>query len=129
MKRLFVTTAVIEIGAGLALLSCPSETVVLLLGVPLESAVAVALGRVTGVALCALAVANWLAHYDEQSRAARGLVSAMLLYNVGAAGILATASIGQQSVGIAQCPAVVLHAAMSVWCLTSLLGKPMQAAK
>jgi hypothetical protein len=124
MKRLLIVTAVIELGAGAALLCLPSATVTLLLGSGLDTPAAIALGRVAGVALFTLGVACWLAQYDAQSCAARGLVSAMVLYNLGAVVILGAAGIRSQPVGIALWPAVVLHAAMTVWCVTCLLRKP-----
>lgn len=126
MKILLAVTAVIEVGAGLALICFPSATVVFLLGYPLDAPAAVTLGRVTGVALFALGVANWLGQYDEQSCAARGLVSAMVLYNFGATVILGAAGIGSQPVGIALWPAVVLHTAMTAWCVARLVCKPTQ---
>jgi hypothetical protein len=84
MKRLLIATALIELGAGVALLCCPSATVVLLVGSPLDAPAAVTLGRVAGVALLALGVACWLARSDAQSCAAKGLTDAMVLYNIGA---------------------------------------------
>jgi len=125
MKRLLIVTAIIELGVGLALLAFPSATVALLLGSSLDAPAAVTLGRVAGAALLALGVANWLAQYDEQSCAARGLVSAMVLYNLGAVIILGSAGLGSQSVGIALWPAVILHAVMAVWCVTSLRRRPL----
>jgi hypothetical protein len=124
MKRLLIVTAIIEVGVGLALLCFPSATVALLLGSSLDAPAAVTLGRVAGAALLALGVACWLAKYDEQSCAARGLVSAMVLYNLGAVVILGAAGIRSQPVGIGLWPAVVLHAVMTIWCVTSLLRKP-----
>ena len=82
------------------------------------------LARVAGTALLALGVASWLAQYDAQSCAARGLVSAMALYNLGAVIILSAAGIRSQPVGIALWPAVVLHAVMAIWCVASLLRQP-----
>ena len=124
MKRLLIVTAVIELGVGVALLCLPSATVTLLLGSGLDTPAAVALGRVAGAALFALGVACWLTQYDVQSCAARGLVSAMVLYNLGAVVVLGAAGIRSQPVGIALWPAVVLHAAMTIWCVTRLLRKP-----
>ena len=46
----------------------------------------------------------------------------MVLYNLGVAVILGAAGIRSQAVGIALWPAVMLHAAMTVWCIASLLG-------
>ena len=94
MKHLLVVTAVIEAGAGVALLCCPSAAAALLLGSGLATPSAVTLGRVAGAALLTLGVACWLARRDGRSRAATGLVAAMLLYNAAAAAILAFAGIG-----------------------------------
>ena len=47
-------------------------------------------------------------------------------YRGGAVVILGIAGIRSQPVGVALWPAVVLHTAMTVWCITSLLRKPAQ---
>ena len=87
------------------------------------------LGRVAGAALFALGVACWLAYYDAESCAARGLASAMVLYNIGVAVILGAAGIHSQPVGLVLWPAVILHAAMTVWCIASLLRKNQQPGR
>jgi hypothetical protein len=119
VKRLLIITSIIELPTGLGLIAVPSVVVHLLFSAEISNATT-PLGRVAGVALLALGVASWLASYDEQSSAARGLVSAMVLYNIGAALILALAGIGSAFVGIALWPAVILHAVMAVWCVASL---------
>jgi hypothetical protein len=127
MKLLLLVTAVIELGAGVALLCIPAAAAALLLGAPLDTPVAVTLGRVAGTALFALGVASWLAQYDAQSCAARGLVGAIVLYNFGAVVVLGVAGIQLRPVGIALWPAVALHAAMTAWCVACLVGKPAQS--
>jgi len=97
-------------------MAVPSVVVRLLLGSPLDTSAAVMLGRVAGAALLALGVACWLARDDTQSRATRGLVVAMLMYNIPATAVLAFAGIGLGLHGVALWPAVVLHAAMGAWC-------------
>ena len=126
---MYIVTAVIEVGAGVALMFCPSATVVLLLGSGLDTTAAVTLGRVAGAALFTLGVACWLAQYDARSCAARGLVSAMVLYNFGAVVILGTAAVQLQPVGVALWPAIVLHAVMTAWSVTCLLRKPTQISE
>lgn len=123
MKILLAVTAVIEVGAGVALICFPSATVALLLGSGLDTSAVVTLGRLAGAALFALGIACWLAQYDAQSRAARGLVSAMVLYNLGAVVILGSAGVRSQPVGVALWPAIVLHAVMTVWCIACILKK------
>jgi hypothetical protein len=123
MTALQTLTAVLELGAGLALLCFPSTTVALLVGAPLEAPAAFTVARIGGAALLTLGVANWLARGDTQGRAARGLVAAMVIYNLGVAVILASAGLRSQPVGIALWPAVVLHAALMVWCVIVLSSK------
>ncbi len=124
MNRLLKLTAIIEAGAGLALMVVPAVVVRLLPGSRLDTSAAVTLGRVAGAALCALGLACWLARDDGQSRAARGLVAAMLLYNVATVAVLAFAGIGFGLHGMALWPAVILHAAMAVWCIACLRRSP-----
>ncbi len=123
MKRLLLVTAVIEAGAGVALLCCQSLAVQQLLGSSTETTINETLARLLGAALCALGVANWLARYDEQSPVARGLVCAMVLYNVGTVLTLGAVGIWSRTVGPALWPAVILHIVMSVWCITDLFRK------
>ena len=121
MNALYAATAVIEVGAGLALLCIPSAAVQILLGAPFEAPEALAVARVGGTALLALGVACWLARGDTKSRAARGLVTAMVIYNLGVALILGIAGIRSSPAGFVLWPAaVVLHAAMAIWCIMSL---------
>jgi hypothetical protein len=124
MKSLYIVTAAIELGAGLALLCSPSATVVLLVGSGLDTSAAMTLGRVAGGALLALGVACWLARNDTESRTARGLVVAMLTYNIVVTAVLAFAGIGLGLHGVVLWPAVVLHAAMAIWCIVCLRCSP-----
>jgi len=119
MNRLLKVTAIIEAATGLGLIAVPAIVIRLLLNSEISGA-AIPLGRVAGVALLTLGVASWLASYDEQSCAARGLVSAMVLYNIGTALILALAGIALGLHGMLLWPAVIFHAVMAVWCVACL---------
>ena len=121
MKRFLILTAVIEAATGLALIALPVTVVWLLLGAEISGA-SIPLGRLAGAALLALGVACWLARGDTQSRATRGLVVAMLTYNIVATAVLAFAGIGLGLHGVVLWPAVVLHAAMGAWCVACLRG-------
>jgi len=117
MHRLLAVTALLEGATGLTLVALPSWLAALLLGSSLDTPTGSTLARVAGVALVALAVTCWLARHDGQSRAARGLVTAMALYHSGVAVVLAYASIGLALSGRALWPTAVFHAAMTAWCL------------
>jgi len=122
MRKLLATTAVLEAGTGLGILALPSAVASLMLGAPLDTPAAVAVARVAGVALMALGVACWLARQHAPGPSARGLVSAMVLYNAGVIAVLVHQAVGVAIAGIALWPAVVAHAAMGIWCITSLRG-------
>ena len=126
MKNLLTVEAVIEVGTGLMLVALPSLLTTLLLGSSLDTPVALSVARMFGVALLALGVACWLSRHDGQSRAARGLVGAMVLHNTAIATVLVYAGITLGLSGIGLWPVVLLHATMAVWCVMSLLNKPVQ---
>ena len=119
MKCFLKLTAILKAATGLALIAAPAIVVRLLLGAEISGA-SIPLGRVAGAALLALGVACWLARDDTQSRATRGLVVAMLMYNLVATAVLAFAGIGLGLHGVVLWPAVVLHAAMGAWCVACL---------
>ena len=119
MRNLLTVTALIEAATGVGLISVPATVVRLLLSSELLGP-GIPLGRLAGVALLTLGIACWLASTDTQSCAARGIVTAMMLYNIGAVLILGAAGLQSQAVGIGLWPAVILHAAMAVWCITRL---------
>lgn len=103
----------------MSLLSLPSVTALLLLGAALEASAAVSLARVGGAAIVALSIVCWLAR-DEQGRAARGLVSALMFYNLAVAGVLAFASLSDGLHGMLLWPAVAFHVAMGAWSIAIL---------
>jgi hypothetical protein len=120
MDALQTATAVIEAGAGLALLGIPSRAAELLLGAPLEAPSAFTVARIGGAGLLTLGAAFWLARGDTESRAAKGLIAAVVIYNVAVVFILGIAGLRAERVGVLLWPAVVLHTAMTVWCVVSL---------
>jgi hypothetical protein len=124
MKSLHTATAVIEIASGILLLVVPSMAATFLFGAALTTSVELALARMTGVALLALGAACWLLRNDAGRQAGRGLVGGMVIYNVGVAGVLAYSSIGLGLSGIGLWPAVLLHAAMTVWSVLLLRTQP-----
>jgi hypothetical protein len=123
-KTLFSVSAVLELGAGLALLVFPSDFVTLLIGGALEGSAALSVARVGGTALLALGLACWLARNDSLSGAASAIIIAMLMYNLGIATILGMAGVQDQTAGILLWPAVIVHSGMAVWCLVGLQRKP-----
>lgn len=119
-RLLFIVTAAIEAGAGLALLVCPAVPVSLLLGTSLDGIGGLLVARVAGAALLALGLACWLARNDGQSHTAAALIAAMALYNTVAFVVLVYAGMGLGLSSIALWPAAALHCVMAIWCLACL---------
>jgi hypothetical protein len=119
-RTLLIVTALVETPLGLMLLLSPALVASLLLGVSLDAPAAFVVGRIAGAALLSLGGACWMARDDRPSRAARGLVAAMLLYNCAAGAVLATAAAGVRLAGVLMWPAVALHAALAVWCIAAM---------
>jgi hypothetical protein len=126
MKHLLVLTAVIEGGAGLVFLIAPSVAAMLLFGASPDAPVALMVTRLTGAALVTLGVTCWLAGAEPESRAAAGVVAAMLFYNLAALAILLAAGISGL-VGITLWLGVALHSAMAFWCSTCLRTRRARA--
>ena len=103
MKKLLIVIALGEAAAGLAFLTVPSLVVPLLFGQE-PAGVAVALARVTGIALLALGVACW---------PGPPLVG-LLTYNAVAAVYLAYLGFAGGLTGVLLWPAAVLHAILTV---------------
>jgi hypothetical protein len=120
MQALLLVTAFVEVSTGLALVVVPSSMVSILVGASAGALSEIVVARVTGAALLALGLACWLARDEPQSRAARGLIAAMLLYDVATVGVLAHAHFGLKLSAIGLWPAVLLHALLAVWCVICL---------
>jgi hypothetical protein len=118
-KLLLIVTALVEVGAGVALFVAPSRLVELLLGDGLSSPQALVLGRVTGAALISIGVACWLASQSESS-GHRALVGGMLIYNLAVPVLLIRAAIAFGMRGIALWPAAILHLGLAIWCVLGL---------
>ena len=123
MKPLLLLTAVLEAAIGIGLLLSPSFVASLLLGSALDAPGGLVVGRVAGAALLALGVACWLGQHDGASRATRGLVAAMALYNIATAVVLAYGGLIYRLSGIGLWPTVVLHVALGAWCIACLRRK------
>jgi hypothetical protein len=117
-RKLLIVTVLAETPIGLMLLLSPSLVAGLLLAAFLD-APALIVGRIAGAALLSLSVACWMARDDGPSRALRGLIAALLLYNCAALAVLAHAGAVMGLVGVLLWPAVALHAARAVWCFAS----------
>jgi hypothetical protein len=120
MKLLLIIAAVIEAGAGLALLLIPTVAVSALLGVPLDTATGLVAGRIAGAALVALAIACWQARNGERGSPATGVVEAMSFYNFAAAIVLVYAGTRLELRSALLWPAILLHLGLGAWCVSSL---------
>jgi hypothetical protein len=87
-RLLLSVTGVVEAATGVALLMAPTLLIEVLLGAEPDTAAGMMVARVAGAAVLSLAVACWLARDDLAVSAARGLVTAMLIYNFAVVAII-----------------------------------------
>jgi len=120
MKLLLIIAAVMEAGAGLALLLIPTVAVSALLGIPLDTPTGLVAGRIAGAALVGLAIACWQARNGERGRPMTGVVEAMSFYNFAAAMVLVYAAIRLNLRSALLWAAIVLHLCLGVWCVSNL---------
>ncbi len=123
MKKLFIAMAAIEMVTGLGLIASPAMLAWLLLGSVLDAPAALIVARIGGVALLSLGAACWFASQDENSRAAAGVMAAMVLYNCGATILLAYAGIAQGLSGLGLWPAVLVHTVLAVGSIASVRSR------
>jgi hypothetical protein len=116
MKLLLMVTTVLEAVVGLGLFVFPAALVPVLLGAPVDTPAGMAVSRLAGAAIIAIAICCWQARNSEHSGAGLGVVTALLFYNVAAAAVLVYAGVrlGLQSPYI--WPTIVMHSAMALWC-------------
>jgi hypothetical protein len=119
-KNLLIVTAILEAATGAALLVLPTAVILVLLGASLDSAGGVTVARVAGTAMLSLGLACWLARHDGKTRPGRGVVTAMLIYHIVIAALLAHAGLMLGMTGIGLWPAAAGHVALAAWSIACL---------
>ncbi len=120
MKLLLIISAVFEAAVGISLLILPAFTAATLLGASLDTPAGLVAARIAGAALIGLAIACWNARDGERTSPAKGVVIAMLFYNLAAVAILVWAGIRLELHSPMLWPTIVMHLALGAWCLVSL---------
>jgi hypothetical protein len=118
-RALLIVTALVELGAGAALLAVPSLVAEFLLGERLNSPQALVVARVAAFALISLAVACWLAR-NREHRAQNGLIAGMLIYNLAVPILLIHGWMAAGLDGLGLLPACFLHTLLAAWCIVRL---------
>ncbi|MBL0371323.1 hypothetical protein JJB09_04720 [Rhizobium sp. KVB221] len=116
-RSLLSLFAIAEGATGLGLLVVPSILFALLFGKRLETPEILVIGRICGAALLAVATASWGARNDNGGQGTLRLLVGVTLYNCLATVLLAYSAVALAMTGILLWPAVLYHAATSLWCL------------
>jgi hypothetical protein len=115
MKTLLSLTAVFECLTGLALITIPSTIIPMLLGMPFEDDRLHVISGITGAALMSIGTACWLLRNSGASGLA--LAKSLLVYNALSTLILLFAALGLKMTGLGLWPVIVIHFALSIWCV------------
>ena len=119
-KLFLIAMAIVEVVTGLLSYFSSRCRVDRSAGVENPAVEAIFVGRLAGAALLAIGVASWLARTDTLTPAQFGLLTGLLIYNAAAAILIASAGVVLKMSGAALWPAVVLHAILTVWCISCL---------
>jgi hypothetical protein len=120
VRVLLRISATLEGAMALVFFFDPSLPVWALFGQPLDGALAQLAARIAGAALLSLAMACWWAGADSASRAASGLVAALLVYGLLAIFLLLYARMVLTLSGVGLWPPVILLAVLALWCMAAL---------
>jgi len=115
LKTLLFVKAVVEGLTGLLLALFPSQVVSLLVGTPLEGPNGELVGRIAAASLLALGIACWVACDESRSRAAAGLILALVLYDAAVVVLLLYVRLVAGNSGLVLWPAVALHVGLGAW--------------
>jgi hypothetical protein len=122
--------AVLEVGAGLALLAIPSLATSLLLGARSTNPSVPVVGRIAGAALLAIGIACWLARPESASRAAFGLVVGLFFFDACVVAILLLAHFHSGFTGIGIWSAIANHSGLGLWSVFCISrARPEMAAR
>jgi high-affinity Fe2+/Pb2+ permease len=119
-KTLLLFSAIVEIPVGIVLLVAPAWLAAILLGAPLDTSAGLVMARLAGIAVLSLGVACGFGSRDAQSRAATGVVVALLFYNVAVIVLLLSSRCCDSMTGSGLLPASAFHTALAVWCIACL---------
>ena len=120
-RRMLLTLFAIAEGAtGLGLVVAPSILFVLLFETKQVASEAPLVGRICGAALLALAAASWGARGAEDRQGRLGLLVGVTLYNFLTMAVLTYSALVLEMVGILLWPAILYHAATSLWGLLAI---------
>jgi hypothetical protein len=121
-KTLLAATGLLETATGVALIAAPSFVCGALVGLPLETGAGQTVGRVAGIALVTLGAACWFSRALPSDHI-KALAGAMVFYNLAVALVLLHSRMESGTAGFAFWPAVLVHVAMGIWCISSLLPR------
>jgi hypothetical protein len=109
--------AIVEGATGLALLVIPTVLLTLLFGPTPATPEVPVIGRICGAALLAIAVASWGARDENRRHGLVELLVGVTLYNCLATAAFVYSALVLKLIGILLWPALLYHAATSMWCL------------
>lgn len=120
-RGLLSVTGVVEAGTGTLLLAVPATVVQLLLGDASLNPGGVVACRIAGAALIALGIACWRGEVGGARGADRGLIGAILFYNIAVICVLIAAWRASGIAGIGFWAVIIAHAVLGGWCVNALV--------
>ena len=116
MKLLLIVMALLEIGAGLAVLIVPALAFSMAFNTSLDGPGGLVAARVAGAALVSLSIACWQLR-NQSGSAPINMIQAMLFYNAATATVLTYAGLRLKVQSDFLWLATFVHQVLAIWCL------------
>lgn len=116
MKLLLTVMALLEIGAGLALLFVPALALSMAFHISLDGPGGLVAARIAGAAIVSLSIACWQLR-NQGGNASVNMIQAMLFYNAAAATVLIYAGLRLNVQSEFLWLAMFVHQVLAIWCL------------
>ena len=116
MRLLLIAMALVEFGAGLALLIVPALAFSIAFNTSLDAPGGLVAARIAGASLVSLSIACWQLR-NQSGNASINMIQAMLFYNAAAATVLIYAGLRLKLQSEFLWLAMFVHQVLAIWCL------------
>lgn len=114
--RFLTLTAIFECATAIALLAAPQTFILLLFEVELNEPMAILVAQIAGAALFTIAITCWQSRKFLNETSTRGLLQALLFYNIAVALLLVYSALNYSLISAGVILVAITHFLFAGWC-------------